>query len=237
MSYILIGILTVIIALFSPIISIFMPTDETPKEPEIKTVTFDGITYKNHFIEEYLFLVEDFNFYNQEPDYREDFYKLDNGFLYNGHTQQYDSGISALLYCTEEKWNEYKAYYSDSENFDYSYFESHYHTSPNDKTITVSDGETFNKLLGDEWDIRDNTQSIVKISDSAEYHSFFLKKTSKDGLFYGNSDEFVIYEGRVYHKGTHIGQYHEIYLYILDSEIETYVADILKTNGFEACFD
>ena len=50
MSHILIGIFTLIIALFSPIISLFMPSDETPKEPEIATVTFDGITYKNHFI-------------------------------------------------------------------------------------------------------------------------------------------------------------------------------------------
>lgn len=238
MSHILIGIFTLIIALFSPIISLFMPSDETPKEPEIATVTFDGITYKNHFIKEYLFLNEEFNFHKQEPDYGEDFYKIGEDFLYKGYTQQYSgSGISGLLYCPEDKWDEYKAYYSDPENYDYYYFESHFHTSPNDKNITVSDGETFNRLLGDEWDIRDNTQSIVKISDSEEYPTFFLKKESKDGLFHGNSDEFVVCEGKVYHEGTHMGMYHEIYLHPLDSEIETYVIDILKANGFEAYFD
>ncbi len=215
-----------------------MPSIEIPEKPEVSTVTFDGVTYKNHFIEEYLFLTEDFNFHNQEPDYGENFYKIGEDFLYNGYTQQYSwSGISGLLYCPEEKWDEYKAYYSDPENFDYCYFESHYQTSPNDRYITIPDGETFNRLLGDERYIKANNQSTVIISDSEECYTFFLKKESKDGIFYGKSDEFAVYDGNVYLEGAHIGQYHEIYLYRLENEIETYVAEILKANGFEAYFD
>lgn len=249
MSYILIGILTTIIALFSPIISLFMPPNETPKEPEIETVTFDGVTYKNYFLEENLFFVEKHNFYTQDPDYTTSifgmlypeqgdmYYKVANDWLYKGQKMSGDTNISEKLFCPEEKWDEYKAYYSNAENYNYSYFESNYETSPNDRHITVTDVETFNRLLGDEWDIRDNTQSIVKISDSEEYHTFFLKKVSKDGIFYGKSDKFAVYEGNVYHEGTHIGQYHEIYLYKLENEIETFVAEILKSNGFEAYFD
>lgn len=243
MSAMILSIMWVILMPFFAIIYPFLPPEppEVPHIPETVTITVEGVRYKNLFLDENLRFVEKHDFSGKEPDYAtasSEYYKVENNWLYVKSEANEDYDLSEKLFCPEEDWEELKAYYSNPENYDYQYIESLYSESPNDSYLTVTDSEMFKKLLGDESDIRiSGNDSTIRISDDKKQASFYLKRTSKNGLFYKCSAEFTVYESKVYHDGTHMGIYNETIIHKLKDEINEYISGLLKSNGYEALFE
>ena len=243
MSYILIGILTFCIAILSPFYAIIMPF--LPEEqPEIKTVTFDGVTYKNCFIDEKLFIIENFNFHGEEADYGEDFYKITDNIIYKGHTQTYSDtfGISEFLYCTEEDWEALKTFYADPDNFNYycRTYTNSYSQAEKKQLESVLDGNIFRQILGEAKDVREDSYSYVTtIPRDDERKTIEFVMESKDGLFYADSIRYVVYEGTVYHEydytADEITNKHTVYK--LKGEYEEFISETLKNNGYETLFE
>ncbi len=242
MSYIIIGILTFCIALISPFYAIIMPF--LPEDTlEIKTVTLGGVTYKNCFIDKNIFIIDDFNFYEKEPDYGDDFYKITDNILYKGHRQTYSDnfGISESLYCPEEDWEELKAFYADPDNFNYycrTYTNSYLEAEV--KQLDGVNGELFNQILGEAEDVREEGYSyITKIPADRNRKTIEFVMESKDNLFYADSIRYVVYEGTVYHEydyiPSEITNKHTVYK--LKSELEKFISELLKSNGYEALFE
>ena len=233
----ILSLMLVILMPFFAIIYPFLPPEppEVPHIPETVTMTVEGVRYKNLFLDENLCFVEKHDFSGKDPDYTtasSEYYKIENNWLYVKSEANEDYDLSEKLFCPEEDWEELKAYYSNPENYDYQYIESLYSESPNDSYLTVTDGEMFKKLLGDESDIRlSGEDSTIIISEDKKQTSFYLKRTSKNGLFYKFSAEFTVYEGKVYHDGTHTT------FYKLKDEIQEYISGLLKSNGYEALFE
>lgn len=238
---------TLIYAPFYMIISPFLPpeTPEAPYIPEVKTITIKGAEYKNCFLDENLFFVEKPDFNKEAPDYitsLSEYYKLENNWLYDNASTNSEKDLTEKLYCPEEDWEELKAYYSDPENYYYQYKATPRYVSEDTYvegdyiTVSVTDGEMFKKLLVDESDIRiSDSNSVISITSNEEHTLFSFKRTSKDELFCKHSSTFTVYKGTVYHQDTRIGNY--ITLYKIKDEINEYISELLKSNGYEALFE
>lgn len=242
MSYIFIGLLTFCIALLSPFYAVIMPF--LPEEqPEVRTVILNGVKYKNCFIDEDLFIVENFNFYGETPDYVDDYYKITDNIIYKGHTQTYSDnfGISESLYCPEEDWEELKAFYANPDNFNYycrTYTNSYLQAEK--KQLESVDGNIFRQILGEVEEVREEGYSyIVKIPRDDDRKTISFRMESKDGLLYAQSIRYVVYDGTVYYERDYtpdeITNKHTVYK--LKSEYEEFISETLRNNGYEALFE
>ncbi|MBQ8764050.1 MAG: hypothetical protein IJZ07_08100 [Clostridia bacterium] len=251
MSYMFVSILALVLTfIYAPIhmiISPFLPPEppEVPHVPEITTITVEGVRYKNCFLDENLWFVEKHDFSTKNPDYTttsSEYYKIENNWLYvkSDANEEYD--LSEKLYCPEEDWEELKAYYSNPENYYYQckaiprYVSEDTYVEGDFITITVTDGETFKKLLVEESDIRaSDSNSVISITSNEEHTLFRFKRTSKNELFCKQSSTFTVYKGTAYHRGGQTGNYTT--LYKIKDEIQEYISGLLKNNGYEALFE
>lgn len=216
------------------IVSLFLPT---PKELKPTTITYNGNTYKNCFIDDSYETVKYYPFmHGSQPN---EFYELENNWIYKAEYDELNffTPLSYYLYCPESDWQQWHDYYADSDNFSYKV------------EITKTDGDLIKAVPSDGFDgeIFDKAieysmsffkspkkalrQRIVAIEAKTELtvDCVDVSKISNDGMFYSRVSYFRI-ENKLY-------SYFDFYetfsskgllMYEVPSYINNYLIDFVK---------
>jgi hypothetical protein len=170
-------------------------------------VLIEGVTYRNGFYS---------NLWPLNITYTGDSYKVGENEFYRVKCEQFDwvhskiGGTTAgMLYCKDVQWENARAYYADSKNFQYYCLVGNKHDVNNQVIVTLTDVEPskFDELLnfanendynpfGSNKGIKTRRFPIFSRNVSEEL-TFY--KASKDGIFESyQGSSFLVVDGKLF---------------------------------------
>ena len=214
------GIFLKLFALIMGVIMAFFTPKTPTKAYEPETVTINGIAYKNCFIPE-------FSAYNglsispdTEPVYTEKTILLGSNNWYpvtdriitrNRYPNDDLHSAGNNLYCRESDWNELKAYYGNSDNW--NCFIGDIYGTEDSKKCEISpeliDPVLWYKMMKFGLDFKNTNPIKLPIKDKNDlkdygYVNLSFSMISKDGLFCAGLNDILEYKNECYLVDTYV---------------------------------
>ena len=242
-------IISIIVSIIMAFMNLIIPAE---KPFECETVKIKGVTYQNGFVPDNMHLMKEYNLHKETPIHLEllfdpisigwfglqDYYQLEDNFVWEGASTSYGYDVKENLFCPVEKWDYYHSFYGDSENYKF-YFNVLIKSDAYNEFFDIqsADSEMVDKLIqfgvdneyGSSTKNRAETLSLPNILCP----QIWFYKESKDGLFYAKAMRYIIYNGNIYYYRYSNGGDGTIEVAILPDELEDYIISLLKYAGLE----
>ena len=220
----------------------FFPVGLVPYYRDPKSITIDGEEYVSGFYDnlhvvglEYkesatcLFSTDTHYWWHLEDSMFDMYYCLHKESLY----------WNPALYCKKDQLEKLRNYYLDTDNFDCYiglYLEDKEHIQVSDGT----DREMAEQALAVIWDIeysspiaaKQKYQSKSLYLEEGNYRRPTIYRKSKDGLFSTTHLAWMYYEENIYVIDTFDGHDSTYDVYVIDSNLNSYIVSMLKRYGF-----
>ena len=242
-------IISIIVSILMAFMNLIIPAE---KPFECETVKIKGVTYQNGFVPDNMHLMKEYNLHKETPIHLElifrpisigwfglqDYYQLEDNFVWESPYTDYGQDVKENLFCPVEKWDYYHSYYGDGENYNYFINErKNYSQEFKKHDIQTVDTEKYDQIIQFFVDNKygsstKNRAETISIPDKS-YPEMRFNKESKDGLFYTNALNYIIYNGNIYYSRYSNGSTGTMEVAILPDELEDYIISLLKYAGLE----